>query len=103
MVAFDGPWPTATRTGSVPLEVAGELVAYQLLLQIMEDLLCLPEPQTYVLDPLARAFNRLDRDAEWQRVGGFDQQWPVITDAPRNQAYDRHTAVFFDYKRGKKT
>jgi hypothetical protein len=57
----------------VPLEVAGELVAYQLLLQTTEDLFCLPEPQTYVLDPLARAFNRLDRDAEWQRVGGFDQ------------------------------
>ena len=46
------------------IEVSCELLPNQLLLQATEDRFRLVQPQTHVLDPLARAFNRLDRDAE---------------------------------------
>src|SRR5450755_3652144 len=37
MVALYSPWSMATRTGSVPLEMVGELLTYQVLLQSTED------------------------------------------------------------------
>src|SRR5450755_2355886 len=73
VIAFKRPWSTTVGTRSVPREVICELLTYQLLLQAMKYRFCLFQPKAYIFYPFTRALNRLDRDAEWQRVGGFDQ------------------------------
>jgi hypothetical protein len=43
----------------------GELLAYQLVLQTTQDRFGLLQPQPDVLDPVTRALNRLDGNAQW--------------------------------------
>lgn len=63
----------ATRAGSVPLEMVGELLTYQVLLRSTQDHFRLLEAKTHALDLVTQAFNRVDRYAERQCVGRFDQ------------------------------
>jgi hypothetical protein len=44
MVALDIPWPMATPTGSVTLEMFCELLAYQLFLKTIQDRFRLLQP-----------------------------------------------------------
>ena len=55
----------ATWTGLVPLQMLGELVAHQLVLQATHESFRLLQLKAYILDPITRALNRLDGDAEW--------------------------------------
>jgi hypothetical protein len=73
VIALEDPKPMTTGVSPMAIELSCELLPNQLLLQATEDRFRLVQPQTHVLDPLARAFNRLDRDAEWKSVWGFDQ------------------------------
>src|ERR1019366_10044679 len=44
VITLDGPWPMATRTVSVPLNMLGELLPYQLVLQATQERFRLLQP-----------------------------------------------------------
>src|SRR5450631_4193007 len=73
VIALDGTQSMATRARAVGIEISCQLLPDQLLLQAMQYCFGFVQSQAYVLDAPTRAVKGVDRDAEWQRVGGFDQ------------------------------
>jgi hypothetical protein len=61
MIAFVGSQSMATRARAMGIEITHHVLPDEMLLQ------------AYVLNVLKRAVKTLDRNPEWQRVGGFDQ------------------------------
>jgi len=73
VIAFDSSRSITFGAWATGLKILRQLLTDQLLLQTLEHRLSFLQSQAHVLDSLAGAINCLNRDAEWQRAGGFDQ------------------------------